>query len=238
MNAARNAGTHPRARITIAASSFADASAGVRLAALLSSRLEADLQGIFIEEEEQIALFGSPAARIVTAAGANLALPSPQELHAALKRDALAFEREIARVAARHARSWSFRTLQGRLVAQLGKLLGTTDIVLLGQRPLHRLRGPVIRLDGGSRPTIAANLAADLGAPLIDVVVAAPGTKANDKALTAASTEAALNLIGRTSASAIVVDTRSGPFRTPEQIRDLLEVARCPVILVGTPASG
>lgn len=226
---ARTSGTHPKTRIVVAASCFADASSGVRLAALLSSRIEAEVEGVFVEEEEQAGLFHNPAARLVTPGGEQVAAPSPEELRAALKRDALAFEREIARIALEHARHWSFRTLRGRLLASIGELLQAHDILLLGHRPLLTMRGPVIRLGATGRPDIAAGLAADLGAPIVDIAIAAP--------MTVGSLAETLALVGRTSASAIVIDTASGPFRTPGEINDLLDAARCPVILVGAPAS-
>jgi len=230
MTAGAESARQGHGRIIVAATSFADASSGVHLASLLSARIEADLQGIFIEEEETVGLFRGPSARIVSATGALLALPSSEELRAALKRDALAFEREIARIAQTHARSWSFRTLQGRLIARLGDVLQTRDILLLGHRPLHRLRGPVIRLGPSGRPDIAADLAADLRVPLVDIA----GAGAAQPAMTLDET---LALIGRTSAAAVVADTVSGPVRTPEQIEALLGAARCPVILLGTPPS-
>lgn len=226
MNAGRANGKDGQSRIVVAASSFADASAGVRLAALLSARIEADIQGVFIEEET--VLVQSPAARIVSAAGTLLALPSPEELRAAWQRDALAFEREIARIAQIHARSWSFRRLQGRLFGGLGELLRARDILLLGHRPLLRIRGPVIRLGPSNHLDIAAGLAADLGVPLMDIAVSdAAGKKLDD----------ALALIGRTSATAIVADTVSRAVSTPEEIEALLDAARCPVVLVGVPGS-
>ncbi|GAB4356412.1 MAG: hypothetical protein Kow0026_16180 [Oricola sp.] len=221
-----------RGRIVIAASSFADASSGVRLAALLSSRIEAEIQGVFVEEESSI-LFRSPAARIVSTTGALLDLPSPDEMRAALKRDALAFEGEIARLAREHARSWSFRTVQGRLLAHLGEVLRASDILLLGHRALYRLRGPVIRLGRGPRMEIAASLAADLGVSVMDIDL--PDVGGNGQAGAFAEI---LSLVGHTSATAIVADIVSGPVRTPEQIEALLEAARCPVILVGDSGSG
>lgn len=230
MSAGRAMDQPARSRIVVAASSFADASPGVRLAALLSARIEADIEGIFVEEEATV-LFRSPAARIVSATGTLIALPSPEDLHAALQRDALAFESEIAHIAQVHARPWSFRRLQGRLSGRLDELLHARDILLLGHRPLHRIRGPVIRLGPSNRLDIAAGLAADLGVPLMDIAV--PGSDAKRQAL-----DEALALIGRTSATAIVADTVSGPVRAPQEIEALLDAARCPVVLVGAPASG
>lgn len=224
-------GRSGRGRIVVAASSFADASSGVDLAALLSARIEADIQGVFVEEESDV-LFRSPAARIVSANGALLVPPSPDEMRAAVKRDALAFEREIARIARSHARSWSFRTLQGRLFAHLGDVLQAHDILLLGHRPLYRLRGPVIRLGQSDHLDIAAGLAADLGVSLMDIAIPDRDTKQAARTL-----DEALALIGRTSATAIVADIVSGPVHTPEQIEALLDTARCPVVLVGAPGS-
>jgi hypothetical protein len=227
MTAGRPPEPRTHSRIVVAASSFADASSGVRLAALLSARIEADLQGVFIEGETGD-LFRSPAARIVSTTGALLALPSPEEMRATLKREAHAFESEIARIAQSHARPWSFRTIQGRLFGRLDDLLQARDILLLGHRPLLRLRGPVVRLGKTGHPDIAAGLAADLGVPLVTVPVTDDRTEQ----------EETLEMIGRTSATAIVIDTEAGPLRTPEQIEALLEAARCPVILVGAPLSG
>lgn len=237
----RTSGTQPKTRIVVAASCFADASSGIRLASLLSSRIEADVEGVFVEEEEQAGLFHNPAARIVTTSGERIPAPSPEELRAALKRDALAFEREIARVALEHARKWSFRTLRGRLLPSIGALLHAHDILLLGHRPLLKMRGPVIRLGATNRPDIAAGLAADLGAPIVDIAIAAPETASGDTrgsdTITVVSVAEALAFISRTNASAIVVDTALGPFRLPNEINDLLDSARCPVVLVGAPAS-
>lgn len=232
MTAGAKSGRPGHSRIVVAATSFADASSGVRLASLLSARIEADLQGVFIEEEETVGLFRSPSTRIVSATGALLALPSSAELRAALKRDALAFEREIARIAQTHARSWSFRILQGRLFAHIGELLQARDILLLGQRPLHRLGGPVVRLGRSGRPDIAADLAADLRIPLVEIAVAD-----GEAVQPSVTLDEAFALIGRTSATAIVADTLAGPVRTPEEIEALLDAARCPVILVSAPAS-
>ena len=42
-----------------------------------------------------------------------------------------------------------------------------------------------------------------------------------------------LALISRMNASAVVLDLSAGPFRTHDQLRQLLAAARCPLLVLG-----
>ena len=99
------------------------------------------------------------------------------------------------------------------------------DWLLIGHLPSGRHSGKVVGIaheDGG--PDGVADLTGALAQSLRTPAELIPDT----------TPEADILLrVGRLHAAAVVIDAATGPFRTAGQIRALLDVARCPVLVLG-----
>lgn len=218
-------------RILIGAGSFADAEAALRLVERIADRLAAEMGGILVEETIAQELASRPGQRLVTAGGLLVAVPPPDQMRTLIESEARAFREHLARLAEARAARWSFQRRRGDLIGDLWDAAPGWDLLLVGYRTPARHGGPVVLVSpaghrDGEAQTLAEELAAGLGT---DTLTVAPARHATD-----GDAEAALlDSIARMRASAVVLDLSAGPLRTPEQVRHLLEAARCPVIALG-----
>jgi nucleotide-binding universal stress UspA family protein len=124
---------HPRApRILIALDASSGSLAALEAAAFLAARLDAELLGLFVEDEELLALAALPfAAEVEVHSAVSRPLTSAgmeQRLRAQASRAAEA----LARAAGRHRLRWEFRVVRGAVTREVLAAVGDADFVALG----------------------------------------------------------------------------------------------------------
>ncbi|MBJ3763721.1 hypothetical protein ILP92_13265 [Maribius pontilimi] len=229
-----------RYRLMIGAASFADARAALGIADLLAQSMASELVGVLMEDTEVTSLFASPGRRIVTIGGSVVAAPSVARLRAALDNDARAFRKALGAIARQHKRAWSVRRQTGELVAGLCKVAGERDLLLLGQAHPSKGVGRVIVI---APPTGVPQRMAGLGRTLAETLRARLATVSLDSdagadavGMSWADETELLRWLSRIRAAAVIVDLSAGPFTTVQQLRQVVDVARCPVLVLGLAA--
>lgn len=243
-------------RLLIGAGSFADAQAALRLAERLAETLSGDLGGLLVEETVVTEIVDRPGQRVVTSSGTVVVAPSPRQVRTLMESDARAFRDSLSGLARARTRKWSFERRQGDLIGGLRESARGWDVLLLGHRPMHQRAGRVVLISPpGGAARDAADLAHDLARALrTDLVAlsfgpetaetsATPATPKTPAAPAAdeprgehehfASEPALLARLGRLNATAVVLDLAAGPLRSYDQLRRLLDAARCPVLVFG-----
>lgn len=127
-----------------------DASAGSRsaleAAVRLASRLEAELEGLFVEDVNLLRLAGLPFARAFGAGGASRL--DEAEMREALRAHAERAERAMAAAIRGTGVSWRFRTARGSIRAELLAAAAGAECVALGivgELPARRHPGSTAR---------------------------------------------------------------------------------------------
>jgi hypothetical protein len=214
----------PVSRVLLAAACFADARAALPLGVEIAVAARAELTGLLAEDPAALALAGlalAPLRRAPIRISADTML-------AAFQRDARAFERLLAETATRAALTWSFRLERGSLPALvLPHLAAPGEVVLVGFQRLMRLRGPLVALERPGAPgvQILARVLRDrLRLPLIELpLLPAP---------------AALHALRSLAPAAVIADVTGTEFATPAGLAELIDTARCPLVLRVAPAEG
>ncbi|MCR9151500.1 MAG: hypothetical protein NXH83_15115 [Rhodobacteraceae bacterium] len=209
-------------RLLIAATSCADAEAALPFAAPLLGAGPRRLAGLMVDEGTA-ALAVSAAQRLVLPGGALRALPDAEAARFWARGEARGFRDRLAALAGKLGADWSFDTAAGDMVAGACAALGREDLLLLGHRPLGPVPGRVLLIAGG-RSAMPRTLAAALARARSTEVrePSAAGTAAD-----------LLARLDRSRAAAVVVDTRSAPFRDAAALRLVFAAARCPVLVLG-----
>lgn len=227
-------------RVLIGAESYADAEAAMRLAERIASGLIAELGGLLVSDDTIADAVGLPAQRIVTSGGALLQTPSRQRFEALLESDARAFRSGLSGLARAVTVNWAFERRSGDLIAGICEAAPGWDLLLVGHRTAPKKRGRVLLIDRAAEPSpeaaeIAGTVAAALGMEVARLVVAKrPDATPPERAgfAVVSSENDLLDRVNRTQAALVVVDLAHGPLRGREQLRHLIEVARCPVLVL------
>ncbi|NNK79205.1 MAG: hypothetical protein HKP40_10880 [Litoreibacter sp.] len=213
-------------QLLIAAKCFADAEATLPLILPLLKLMPARLAGI-LAEERITELAVTADQQIVSTRGRRLEIPSQLETLGLSKSDARAFERTLAETAAAQSTEWRFKTEPGDLISSVCASVSDEDLVLLGHRPLLRQRGRVLLLRSRSATKDRAQeMASKLAQALRTVVSEVPPEEGE-------VSQDILARVDRSHASLVVADFRAGPLKTREELRRLLDAARCPVAVLG-----
>ncbi|WP_433989405.1 hypothetical protein SuNHUV7_40070 (plasmid) [Pseudoseohaeicola sp. NH-UV-7] len=228
-------------RILIGAGCFADAETAIRLADRIAASLPAELGGVLVDEGLMIDIVSLPGQRVVSSAGVLQVPPSVRQVHSLIEADAKAFRSRLSAIARTRTVKWSFEQRSGELISGLCEAAKGWDILLLGYREMHKRPGQVVVVAFASpRVEKARKLANDLACVLkADVLELCLGTgqdtgETSGPRSIAVNTERELLLqLGRINASAVVVDLAASPLRSGDQLRHLLEAARCPVFVLG-----
>lgn len=227
-------------RIMIGAGCFADAEAAMRLAERILANLPAELGGVLVEESAVPETVRFPGQRVVTAGGSLKVPPSPRQIRAVAESDARAFRDRLARMAQTRSAELYFERRDGDLIRGVFEAAKGWDILLLGYREMHKCPGQVVVVTDASGAPRACTLAGDLAQALKTgiVMLSLAGDDA-DMDQTGA-TRIALNSVSellaqlsRINASAVVVDLVASPLEADGHLRQLLEAARCPVVVLG-----
>ncbi len=230
-----------RRRILVSAASFADADSALRLARLLGCGGELDLGGLLVTGDTLAVRAGMPGQRVVTPGGAMVPAPTEQQLRSLIRSESRAFRERLLNVAEALSAVWKFETRHGDLTRIAYEAAGSWDVLLLGYSARYRCRGSVILMippSGASHQTeaLAAALASALGTGLSAVALehGAVGASAGCRAF--ASREALLAHIARQNAAAVVSEFSSGHLGSFRQLQELLDHARCPVVVTNPAA--
>lgn len=138
-----------RRRILVALDASAGARAALRRAADMARRTEAELAGLFVEDENLLRLAGLPFAReLSVVGGAGRRQLSPQIMERELAREAARLERELEAAARALDIPWSFRIARGHVFRELLAASAGHELVALGMagaRPGHVRLGSTAR---------------------------------------------------------------------------------------------
>lgn len=243
-------------QIVIAASCYADATRAMPMAAGLARWAGSDLHGILVEQDAALTTVGMFSARLITSTGAQVAAPTLPQMRRSLASDARIFEAELARLSRANQRGWTFERMQGDLMARMRAAVDKADILFVGHQGFYRHRGAVILLRSPGQAQhrtfdIAIELARNQKVPLF-ICATAPDPEQHHLAsvelkamlqgadipgsiahVFASSTDL-LERINRASAVAVVVDTQASLFRSDADMGLLFDVARCPLVIVGS----
>lgn len=117
-------------RVVIALRSHSEAISAVNAATVLAQALEAELFGLFVEEETALSSSALPFAQVVRSARKSRDL-SPENMLAAFEHDAVACRRLISSRASRASLSWNFSRVRGETYRVAGDTAKREDILLL-----------------------------------------------------------------------------------------------------------
>ncbi|WP_417729118.1 hypothetical protein [Roseovarius sp.] len=229
-------------RILIGAGSFADATAALKILGRLTVAENIAFGGLLIEDRDTLNICQIPNQRVVSAGGALICAPSAAQLRTVIAADAKAFQRSLAKIAGPVGAAWSFEHSIGELVQQSLTASAGWDIVVVGHRTVHPVRGKIISLCAANSVETALEAFSDRLAKSLacEHLVFSVGDRADRtvKSRDFVNLETALAALGRINAQAVLLDLSHGPIRTPDQLRQVLEVARCPVFVFGASVRG
>ncbi len=123
---------HDIRRILLALDSSAKGLAALDAAARLAALLEAELEGLHVEDEALLRVARAPLTRIVSMTSASQPL-SEADMERSLRAQARAAQRALARASERHAVRWSFRSARGQVSGEILAAAPGADMVILGK---------------------------------------------------------------------------------------------------------
>ncbi len=212
-------------RLLVCAGSFADAQPALRIAeALVGSEL-GDIAGVLVEELQDVESLPAQARCVVTASGAVCVAPPPEERRLQMESDAKAFRDRLIQLANQATANWRFEREKGDPIGQFISTRRDWDLLVIGHRIIGRQTGCVVTIkpqdaDESRTSGLSQSLAKVLRANVLEIEFRE-------------SVGELLSTINKTRATAIIIDTVSGPIRDKDQIRKLVDAARCPVLIVG-----
>lgn len=222
-----------RTRILIGAGSFADAESAIRLAERIVASLPAELGGVLVDEGLMADIVHLPGQRVVSTGGTLLVPPSIRQIRSLMEADARAFRHRLSAIARTRTVQWSFEQRSGDLIRGLCEAARGWDILLLGYREMHKRSGPVVLVTSAPAGSPRAEaLATDL-AGLLKAGVVVLAVSPDDGAPKAPPDQDVLARLSRINAAAVVIDMAASPMRTEDHLRQLLDAARCPVLVLG-----
>jgi nucleotide-binding universal stress UspA family protein len=177
-------------RILVALDASRHSLAALEAAAELAASLEAELQGLFVEDANLLRLAGLPVAREVQYPFVAPTRLDRARMERALRAQAAQARQALATVSERHHIKWSFRVARGEVVLEVLAAALEADLLTLGKasRPLtRRVRlGSTAQAAAEGAPCCVLVLQRDV-AMQPPVVVTYDGTPTGQKALTMAA---------------------------------------------------
>lgn len=126
--------SHRIVRVVVALDESPRSLAALTTAGALAAELDAELAGLFVEDDNLRRLLDLPFAREFNLLSGEVRPLSPAELERTWQREAEAIERRLAEAAGRLRLRWSFRIARGSLSAEVGTVAQTHDLLVLGRR--------------------------------------------------------------------------------------------------------
>ena len=149
-------------RILVGAGSFADAAAALRLVDGLGFVFQAGLGGILVEEADTLAAYQIPNQRVILMNGTTILAPSKSEARTLQQADARAFRKSLAQAAKARGANWAFAQEVGDLIPTALKAAAGWDILIIGYRHIHPVRGKIVHIAATGATTPDINDAAKL----------------------------------------------------------------------------
>lgn len=222
-------------RILVALDASADSLAGLEAAARLAAELDADLQGLFVEDSQLLRAGRLGFSQEITLFSGEPRELEPAKLERDLRAQARQVEQALRRVAERLRVRWEFRSVRGRVTAELLAAAAEADLVAVGAtgRSFAGAPGSTVRalLEEAGRPVLVLRQGARLGGPLVYALH--DGTESGWEALRVAGQ------LGRREGARLyvllAVDDRDEARRLGEEVRERLAEAGFPVRLRHLP---
>ncbi len=214
-------------RLLIGAESFADAKPALRIAEALLNHGVSDIGGRFVENLRNTETWPAHAQCVVTSGGALSDAPTEAQQKQQFERDAKAFREDLARIASASKIDWRFDREEGDPVRQLVLAARDWDMLVIGHRRLSRQTGCILSIQTeGSGADRNRSLTDELSRAFRARTMVIPGQQPEAALLTS---------INRVCARVVVVDAGAEPMQEASQVQRLLEAARCPVLILGSP---
>ena len=225
-----------RTRIMIGASSFADASAALRLIERVITEVRLNLGGLLVEEAVWETVCDLPNQRVISASGQFIVAPTRAQVSTLIDADARAFRSSLAKLAALVDAPWTFQRDVGDLIQTSLETAVASDILVFAHRHIHPVAGKIVLLSSATAVTqnaaaMSQMLARQLQANHVALIVGEHKAAHPDQSEHFETLEDALSRLARINAQAVFLDFAHGPIQTPEQLRHLLDVARCPAFV-------
>jgi nucleotide-binding universal stress UspA family protein len=119
-------------RILVALDASAGSTAALEGAALLAARLNADLLGLFVEDEDLLRLAALPFAQEVEIHSARTRPMQAEDMEQRLRAQAHRAEQALSTAADRHRLRWEFRVVRGGVTEELLAAIAEADLAALG----------------------------------------------------------------------------------------------------------
>jgi nucleotide-binding universal stress UspA family protein len=129
-------------RILVAIDTSSDSLAALAAAVELASELEAELEGMFVEDVQLLRLAGLSLTHRVDLLSAEVRRLEQREMERHLRIQAALARKALRSAAERHHLRWSFHTARGRVIPELRTAAEKADLVILGVRGWSPGRGP------------------------------------------------------------------------------------------------
>jgi len=128
-------------RIVVALDASPHSVAALEAAAELAALMEAELEGLFVEDSDLLCLCGLPFSQEVDACTTVVRPLETEEMERQLRGMAAAIERTMEQVAGRAAVRWSFRVRRGAVVEELLAAAQDAALMSVGRAGRVRRRG-------------------------------------------------------------------------------------------------
>jgi nucleotide-binding universal stress UspA family protein len=239
-------------RILLAVDASPGSLTALEAAVDMAAKVEAELSGLFVEDEDLMRLAESPFARQILYPSAAQAATSRASLEREMKLQAQRARDTLAKAAQRAHIRWSFRSVKGKVTPQLLAAAEQGDVLLLLATQRMRLGNIPVAVYYDNSPAsnrallTAARLAGLRGASLT-VLLAAPETERAalrhhaDEQLAGSSVAlryrrvapqdpaGILNALHGDRTGLLVIPSRA-PFHEPEALEKLLRMIETPVL--------
>lgn len=225
--------TDKPSRVLVGASSFDDASAALALLKQVLRDRKIDLGGILVDDTDTLRACRLASQKVVSSSGRLAPVPSVTQMKSLLEADAHAFRQTLADLAAIAKTRWSFERDVGDLIQTSLRSAAAWDVLILAHRNIHPVSGKVVLLKSSDTWLDQIQKMADHLAqtPFSEPVIIRTGDA--DDPRKEKTADSVLSRLAETNAQAVLLDVSQGPFRSHEQLRRLLDAARCPVFVFG-----
>jgi len=129
-------------RILVAIDPSPHGRAAVEVAGRLAALIEAELEGLYVEDERLLRLEGIGRLREVDSVSGRVRRLRAGDVERQLRAEAATVRRILASVGSRLGVHWTFRVARGRVDAEVREAAAGSDLVTLGIRSRTAGRGP------------------------------------------------------------------------------------------------